>query len=126
MKNFNADIIALTRENNYFRKEIVTGDSSQVVVMSIQPGGEIGEETHDLDQILIFVQGQGEAILNDQRSEVKPNHLVHVPAGTKHNFVNTGQTELKLFTVYAPPEHAPGTVHKTKEEADAAEAEHSH
>jgi mannose-6-phosphate isomerase-like protein (cupin superfamily) len=94
--------------------------------MNIPPGGDIGEEVHDdVDQVLVFVQGRGKAILNGQESTVGPDRLVHVPAGTRHNFVNTGAIDLRLYTIYAPPEHEPGTIHKTKAEAEAAhEAEH--
>jgi len=123
---FNKDIVSLAKQNEYFRQEVVTGTHSQVVLMSIPPGQEIGEEIHpDVDQVLIFVSGEGEAVLNDEHSTVTTNSLCFVPAGTKHNFINTGTTDLKLYTVYAPPEHAPGTVHKTKAEADAAEHEHT-
>jgi len=96
------------------------------VVMSIPPGGDIGEEVHDdLDQTLVFVEGEGQAILNGHKSAVSVDRLVYVPAGTRHNFVNTGNVDLRLYTIYAPPEHKPGTIHKTKAEADAAhEAEH--
>ena len=122
MSNFNRNIVDLARKNSFFRQEVVTGSHSQIVLMSIPPGGEIGEETHhDVDQTLIFVDGNGNAILNGEQSRVGPNSLCFVPAGTRHNFVNAGDTDLKLYTVYAPPEHAPGTVHKTKAEADAAE-----
>ena len=89
--------------------------------MSIGPGEEIGAETHHVDQILVFLSGSGEAVLNGERSQVAKNSLVIVPAGTHHNFINTGPEPLKLYTVYAPPEEAPGTVHRTKAEADAAE-----
>jgi len=123
--SFHADIAGRARENTAFRQEIVTGAHSQVVLMSIPQGGEIGEEVHaDTDQTLVFVEGQGEAILDGVRSPITVNSLYFVPAGTRHNFINTGQQPLKLFTVYAPPEHAPGTVHATKAEADAAEAAH--
>ena len=121
MPAFNQDIFALAEENTFFRKEILTNEHSQVVLMSVEPGGEIGEEAHDVDQLLVFVAGEGEAILDGQRSRVKAHSLVVVPAGALHNFVNTGTTPLKLFTVYAPPEEAPGTIHKTKAEAEAAE-----
>ena len=121
MPQFNEDIFARTRSNTYFRQEILTNEHSQLVLMSVNPGDEIGEESHDVDQILVFVEGSGEAVLNGQRSSVAANSLVVVPAGTIHNFINTGQVPLKLFTVYSPPEEAPGTVHKTKAEADAAE-----
>jgi mannose-6-phosphate isomerase-like protein (cupin superfamily) len=90
--------------------------------MTIPPGGEIGEEVHDgTDQVLAFVEGVGEAILDGESRPVGPNDLVFVRAGTRHNFVNTGADPLRLVTVYAPPEHEPGTVHQTKAEADAAE-----
>jgi mannose-6-phosphate isomerase-like protein (cupin superfamily) len=95
-----------------FRRVLWTGKNTQLVIMTIPPGGEIGEEVHeDIDQILTFVSGTG----------VAQGDLVVVPAGTKHNFVNTGPNPLVLYTVYGPPEHADGAVHTTKEEADAAE-----
>jgi mannose-6-phosphate isomerase-like protein (cupin superfamily) len=117
------DVVARARENEAFRREVVTGEHSQVVLMTIPAGGEIGEEVHDHgDQVLLFVEGRGEAILEGRRSPVGPNVLVVVRAGTRHNFVNTGDGPLRLVTIYAPPEHAPGTVHMTKEEAEAAES----
>jgi len=117
----NCNIFKLAKENNFFRKEIITGKNSQVVLMSIPPAGEIGEEVHDVDQTLVFVSGRGEAILEDKITAVGEGDLTFVPAGTKHNFKNTGSNELKLFTLYAPPEHPPGTIHKTKAEAEAEE-----
>jgi mannose-6-phosphate isomerase-like protein (cupin superfamily) len=125
--SFNEDIVKRAKANSYFREVLATGPHSQIVVMSIPPGGEIGSEVHpDIDQVLVFVQGEGEAILDGAKSAVGVDRLVHVPAGTRHNFVNTGKTDLRLYTIYAPPEHAPGTIHKTKAEADAAhEAEHA-
>jgi mannose-6-phosphate isomerase-like protein (cupin superfamily) len=118
------DIVQLARGNDAFRREVATGEHSQVVVMTIPARGEIGEEVHERnDQLLVFVEGEGEAILDGRTSRVTPNDLVLVPAGTRHNFVNTGEVPLRLVTVYAPPEHPPGTVHQTKAEADAAEAE---
>jgi mannose-6-phosphate isomerase-like protein (cupin superfamily) len=94
--------------------------------MTIPPGGEIGEEVHEgIDQILIFVEGEAEAIVGGERRAVGADELVLVPAGTRHNFVNRGDRPLRLVTVYSPPEHEPGTVHRTKEEADVAEG-HEH
>jgi mannose-6-phosphate isomerase-like protein (cupin superfamily) len=117
------DIVSLARGNDAFRREIATGEHSQVVAMTIPSGEEIGEEVHEEnDQLLVFVDGEGEARLDGRTSTVGPNDLVLVPAGTRHNFINTGGGPLRLVTVYAPPEHAPGTVHQTKAEADAAEA----
>jgi mannose-6-phosphate isomerase-like protein (cupin superfamily) len=121
----NIDIVAATKENEFFRKVLSTGQNAQVVIMSIPPGGEIGEEVHEsVDQVLAFVAGEGVAILEGVESYIGPDHLVHVPAGTRHNVVNRGSFPLRLYTVYAPPQHAEGTIHKTKAEADADEADH--
>jgi mannose-6-phosphate isomerase-like protein (cupin superfamily) len=92
--------------------------------MTIQAGDEIGEEVHeDVDQLLVFVEGQAEAVLDGERFGVSPGELVFVHAGTRHNFVNAGDVPLRLMTVYAPPEHAPDTVHQTRDEAERAEEE---
>jgi mannose-6-phosphate isomerase-like protein (cupin superfamily) len=116
------DVVALAQRNDAFRRELITGKFGQVVVMMVPPGGEIGEEVHEgNDQLLVFVEGEGEAVLDGRTSPVAPNQLVFVHAGTRHNFRNTGRVPLRLVTVYAPPEHPPGTVHRTKDEADAAE-----
>lgn len=121
----NIDIVATAKANTFFRQVLSTGSNAQVVVMSIPPRGEIGEETHDhVDQVLAFVEGEGVAILDGEESPVGPDRLVHVPAGTRHNFVNTGSGDLRLYTMYSPPQHAPGTIHRTKTEADADEADH--
>ena len=118
---YHDDIVALAKKNEDFRREVVTGQHSQVVLMSIAPTEDIGEEVHeDVDQTLIFVSGVGEAILNGEKSPITINSLYFVPAGTRHNFINTGATPLKLFTIYAPPEHAPGAVARTRTEAQAA------
>lgn len=122
---FNVDIVAKTKANTFFRHVLSTGPNAQVVVMSIPVGGEIGEEVHEhVDQVLAFVAGEGVAVLDGVESPVGPDRLVLVPAGTRHNVVNRGSEDLRLYTVYAPPEHAPGTIHKTKVEADADEADH--
>ena len=119
---FNEDIIERATQNRHFREVLSTGPHSQVVVMSIPADGEIGEETHDdVDQVLVFTAGEGEAILDGEHSRVTAGRLVHVSAGTRHNFVNVGPDELQLYTIYAPPEHAPGTVHHTRADAYAAE-----
>jgi mannose-6-phosphate isomerase-like protein (cupin superfamily) len=116
------DIVQLARGNDAFRREIATGEHSQIVAMTIPPGGEIGEEVHEEnDQLLVFVDGQADAVLDARTSKVGPNDLVLVPVGARHHLRNTGHDPLRLVTVYAPPEHAPGTVHQTKAEADAAE-----
>lgn len=105
-----------------FRRVLWTGTKTQLVVMTIPAGGEIGEEVHeDIDQILTFVSGTGKAVVAGAEKNVASGDLVVVPAGKKHNFVNTGPNPLILYTVYGPPEHADGAVHKTKEEADELE-----
>ena len=114
IKYFNENIFELTLKNNFYRKVIATGPHSQIVLMSIPVGEEIGEEVHKVDQTLIFVQGHGQAIVNNNKSPVQAQSLVFVPAGTKHNFINTGSQDLKLFTLYAPPQHPAGTAEKTK------------
>ena len=123
---FNVDIIKLAKANYVFPRGLATGPYSQVVVMSIPPGGDIGEEVHDdVDQTLVFVRGRRSGHSGRREEVVAVDRLVHVPAGTRHNFVNTGNVDLRLYTIYAPPEHKPGTIHKTKAEADAAhEGEH--
>lgn len=118
------DVLEAARQNEDFRRVLITGPRMQVVVMTIPPGGEIGAETHpDTDQVLFFVDGVGESVLDGERTPVSPGHLVFVRAGTHHNFVNTGDTPLRIATAYAPPEHEEGTVHATRQEA---EADHDH
>jgi mannose-6-phosphate isomerase-like protein (cupin superfamily) len=105
-----------------FRRVLWTGENTQLVIMTIPPGGEIGDEVHeDTDQILTFVSGTGKATVAGATKQVVQGDLVVVPAGTEHNVENTGENPLILYTVYGPPEHADGAVHKTKEEADAME-----
>lgn len=118
---FHDNIKNLAKENTLFRKVVYTGDHTQLVLMSIPAGGEIGEETHDReDQILFFVKGKGEAILNGQSKPIEKGDAVFVPHGTLHNIKNVGDEDLKLYTTYSPPHHPDGTVHATKEESDAA------
>jgi mannose-6-phosphate isomerase-like protein (cupin superfamily) len=115
-------IATIAEQNPDFRQVLWTGKHAQLVIMTIPPGGEIGEEVHDdVDQILTFVSGVGEARVAGRTRKVAQGDLVAVPAGTKHNFVNAGPNPLVLYTVYGPPEHAPDAVHHTKEEADALE-----
>jgi mannose-6-phosphate isomerase-like protein (cupin superfamily) len=115
-------IATVAEQSDDFRRVLWTGEHSQLVIMTIPPGGEIGEEVHDgIDQILTFVSGTGEARVSGKTKKVAAGDLVAVPSGTKHNFVNTGPNPLVLYTVYGPPEHADGAVHRTKQEADEAE-----
>ena len=121
MEHFTIAVVA--EKNPDFRRVLATGKYTQLVVMTIPPNGEIGEEVHEnTDQLLTFVSGVGEARVAGEKKSVSAGDLVFVPAGTKHNFVNTGPNPLVLYTMYAPAEHADGAVHRTKEEADAAEA----
>lgn len=125
MQHSFGDIAALARENTWFRKEVVTGEKSQVFLMNIAPGEDIGLETHhDIDQTLVFVAGSGQAILDGQEEPVAAGDLFFVHAGTEHNFINTGTEPLKLWTVYAPNEHVSYTNHETK--ADAENDPHEH
>lgn len=122
---YSADILDRTRRNTFFREVVATGPHSQVVVMSLPPGGDIGLETHDdIDQVLVIVDGMGSAILDDETRPITPGTLIQVPSGTRHNVTNTGTADLRLYTVYAPPAHAPGTIHRTRADADRDEADH--
>lgn len=116
------DIKGKAKENTFFRQVLETGGHTQVVIMSIPSGGEIGMEVHEKeDQVLYFVEGEGAAVLNGEESMVKEGDLVLVRAGTEHNFMNMGDEDLKIITTYSPPHHPEGTIHETKEEADKAE-----
>ena len=109
-------------ENKNFRKVLYTAKNSQLVVMSLLPREKIGEEVHQLDQFIRVEYGQGKAILNDKEYELGNGFAVVIPAGTKHNIINTSETEeMKLYTVYSPPNHKDGTIHTTKEIAEANE-----
>lgn len=123
MAIFNKDIIRLATANKFFQKEVYYDDNCQIVMMSIPPGEDIGEETHDADQTTFFVEGEGQAVLDGKRTKVSPNHIVVIPKGTKHNIINKGEEPMKLFTVYSPPAEEQGVSHKTKADAEAAEEE---
>lgn len=110
------------KQNETFRTVLFTAEKSQLVMMSLRPGEDIGEEVHaDVDQLLYAVKGEGVAVSDGKELAFAKGTVFCVPAGVKHNVKNTGDEPMKLFTVYAPPQHAPGTVHETK--ADAAKAE---
>jgi mannose-6-phosphate isomerase-like protein (cupin superfamily) len=110
-------------EHDNFRTVLQTGHHTQVVAMTLQPGEDIGAEVHDEnDQVLIFTEGSVRAEVGGETREVGTGDLVMVPAGTEHNFTNTGGGQVRLLTVYGPPHHAPDTVHRTKADAEAAEA----
>jgi mannose-6-phosphate isomerase-like protein (cupin superfamily) len=101
---------------------LYTGKHLQLVLMTLQPGEEIGEETHtDRDQFFRFEEGKGQVWIDGARTDVESDDAVIVPAGARHNVVNSGDEPLRLYTIYGPPEHRDGTVHSTKSEADASE-----
>jgi len=124
MTGFVGHIEKLTEKNKYFRQVLFTGKYTQLVVMCLQPGEEIGNEIHPaVDQFFRIEQGEAKFVLNGKEEHVVgKNEAAIVPAGTYHNVINTSKTtRLKLYTVYSPPNHPAGTVHKTKAEAEAAE-----
>lgn len=122
MQGFVADIEKLTVENTDFRRVLYTGKYLQLVLMTLQPGEEIGAEVHeDHDQFFRIESGSGEVRIDGKATPVKDDDAVIVPAGARHNVVNTGDKPLMLYTLYGPPEHRDGVVHKTKAEADAHE-----
>ncbi|HUL03946.1 MAG TPA: cupin domain-containing protein [Gemmatimonadales bacterium] len=122
MKGFIANIEDLTEENRDFRHVLYTGPHMQLVLMALEPGGEIGEEVHDtVDQFFRVEQGKGEVWIDGHKAAIEGGMAIVVPAGARHNVRNTGARALKLYTLYAPPEHADGTVRATKAEAEASE-----
>jgi mannose-6-phosphate isomerase-like protein (cupin superfamily) len=123
MKGFIADIEELTEENTDFRRVLYTGKNMQLVLMALKPGEEIGEEVHeDRDQFFRIEEGEGEVVIDGTRTPVEDDDAIIVPAGARHNLINTGDEPLLLYTLYAPPEHRDGLVQKTK--ADAAKEDH--
>jgi mannose-6-phosphate isomerase-like protein (cupin superfamily) len=118
--SYHTNIIKNTKENEYFRRVLFTGSNSQLVIMSIPPGGEVGKETHKYtEQTLFFLSGTGEGEFDSKKFPVGPGDVAVVVPGTEHNFINTGTEDLKIYTVYAPPNHIDGRIHITKIEADA-------
>lgn len=114
METTQIDLEDVAKENEYFRKVLFTGTHSQLVVMALRPGEEIGEEVHEVDQFIYLVKGKGQAVLAGAVAPFEEGEALCIPAGKLHNVRNTGDTPMKLFTVYSPPEHAAGTVEKTK------------
>lgn len=118
---FNKDMAKLAKANSFFQKEVYLDKNIQIVVMSLKPGEDIGEETHRADQTTYFVEGTGSAVIDGRSNKVAADHMIVIPQGAKHNIINKGTTPLKLFSVYAPPAEDPGVKHKTKADAEAAE-----
>lgn len=121
MNGYINNIEQLSLDNNDFRKVIYTDTNSQLVLMSLLPREDIGEEIHDVDQFLRVEQGSGTAILNDIPHEIADGSAIVVPAGTKHNIINGDSGSMKLYTIYTPPHHRDGVVHYTKAEAESGE-----
>lgn len=123
MKGFVKNIEEIAVKNEDFRQVLYTAKNTQLVVMALKPNEEIGMELHHLDQFFRVEEGDGEAILDGVHTVITPGFAVLVPAGTQHNIINTGSSDLKLYTLYSPPNHKDGTIHHTRAEAEAAEEE---
>lgn len=124
MKGYVDDIQKATLRNTDFRRVLYTGSNLQLVLMTLQPGEEIGEETHDdRDQFFRIEEGKGVIVIDGQRHEVEDDYGVIVPAGARHNVINGGSAPLRLYTLYGPPEHRDAVVHRTRGDA---EADHEH
>ncbi len=124
MKGYISNIEKLSLANDNFRKVLYTDKNSQLVLMSLLPKEEIGEEIHDVDQFLRVEKGSGAAILNGVSQNIADGSVIIVPAGTKHNIVNDEKGSMKLYTLYMPPHHKDGVIHKTKADAEADESDH--
>jgi mannose-6-phosphate isomerase-like protein (cupin superfamily) len=123
MKTFIKAIENQAENNTAFRKVLVTGQHTQVVIMNLKPSEDIGEEVHpDNDQIIYVVEGNAQIMINDEIEDFEEEDLVLIPAGAKHNVINKGKESLKLITTYSPPHHPDGTIHQTKADAEKAES----
>jgi len=122
MKGFITNIEEASLQNGYFRKVLYTDTRLQLVVMSLLPNEDIGEEVHELDQFIRIESGKGKAVLDGEEYDLADGSVVVIPQGTRHNIINTSPDKpMKIYTLYAPPNHKDGTIHKTKEEAEGAE-----
>jgi mannose-6-phosphate isomerase-like protein (cupin superfamily) len=119
MKGYVTNIEKLSLENDNFRKVLYTDKNSQLVLMSLLPGEEIGEEVHDVDQFFRVEKGNGKAILSGISYDIADGSVVIIPVGTKHNIINSGPAPMKLYTLYMPPHHKDGVIHKTKAEGES-------
>lgn len=124
MKGYITNIEKDSLENENFRKVLYTAKNSQLVLMSLKPGEEIGEEVHTLDQFIRVEAGQGQAVLDGVEQKIEDGSAIVIPAGARHNVINGAAGEMKLYTIYSPPEHKDGVVHPTKAEAAADKADH--
>jgi mannose-6-phosphate isomerase-like protein (cupin superfamily) len=125
MSGYIENIEEKSLHNDNFREVLFTTNKSQLVVMSLQAGEDIGEEVHDsVDQFIRVESGEGLAILDGEETRISDGSAIVIPAGVKHNVVNDGGSAMKLYTIYTPPEHRDGTIHVTKADAMADEADH--
>ncbi len=124
MAGYVTNIEKATQDNDFFRKVLFSADHCQLVVMTIRPGEEIGLEVHhNIDQFIRVEEGEGKCVLDGKESRIEDGSAIIIPAGTAHNIINTSPaSKMKLYTIYSPPQHPRGTIHKTKADADAAEA----
>lgn len=122
MTGYKLDLKEAAKENDFYRCVIYTGPHAQLVLMSLAPGEEIGAETHDVDQFIYVVDGEGTCSLAGEDYDFEKGEAIFVPAGVQHNVVNTDDEEMKLFTLYSPPQHPAGTVQETKPEEAMASA----
>lgn len=123
-RGYHGDLFGAARVSDDFRRVLSTTAHTQLVIMTIPPGGEIGAEVHDgIDQTLVVVEGDGESVVDGVKGALAAGYAVVVPEGAEHNIRNTGDAPLRLVTVYGPPDHRPGTVHRTKQEADRDEGD---
>ena len=118
MKGFVQNIEEISVKNEDFRQVLYTAKNTQLVIMSLKPKEEIGMELHQLDQFFRVEEGMGEAVLDGVHTKISAGFAVLVPAGTKHNIINTGSTSMKLYTLYSPPNHRDGVVHHTRDQAE--------
>jgi mannose-6-phosphate isomerase-like protein (cupin superfamily) len=119
MKGYVQDIEGLAVKNDEFRRVVYTAKNSQLVLMSLKPKEEIGMEVHKLDQFFRVEEGSGDAVLDGVRTAIRAGFAVVIPAGTNHNIINTGTVPMKLYTLYSPPNHRDGVVHRTRADAEA-------
>ena len=119
MKGFIKDIESIVDKNDAFRRVLYTAKNCQLVAMALKPKEDIGEEVHTLDQFFRIEEGTGEAVLDGVHTPISAGFVVLVPAGTTHNIINTGSDPLKVYTLYAPPNHRDGVVHQTRADAEA-------
>ena len=121
MNTYVGNIEKETLNNTNFRKVLFTANNSQLVVMSLKPGEDIGEEIHTLDQFIRIEKGNGKVVLDGKESEISDGYAVVIPAGVKHNIINNNDEEMKIYTVYSPPEHKDSAIYATKQDAEQQE-----